>query len=124
MNDLSWKQLHENEDASLFEASLRHLRDLLTEVATDSGAPYLLLDLFKVDVFAARFVRLLMRVWERLRSGKRRLAICGLRASCAGLVCAFRLDKLVEVYLDHEAAIESIRKRLDGNGRLTERVKI
>jgi anti-anti-sigma factor len=97
---------------SLDEEKLGRVRRLLLGVASQTGPPYLIVDLSGVHYFGARLIGVVVSAWDELNKQGRRLILCGLNPYCAQLLHTLHLEKLVAIHPTPEAALAGVGAQL------------
>jgi anti-anti-sigma regulatory factor len=90
-------ELRDAEYSSLAEEKINRLANLLMYQVRHTKQPCLVLDLSRVQFIGARFIGVLVSVWDCLRKQDRRLVLQGLTPFCNNMVRKMGLDKVFEI---------------------------
>lgn len=76
--------------------------------AAEARAARMVIDLKGVEFFSSSFIELLFRVWNRLKRGDGRFALCNLHEYCREVLRITNLDKLWSICDTREQAIAAV----------------
>lgn len=96
--------------AILDEKNIDKLGEELFEIAAKGHKPKLLVNFEKVEYLSSAVLGKLVALHKRMKAEKGILKLCNLAANILEVFKITKLDKLFEIYNDHEKAIKSFQK--------------
>jgi len=84
------------------------IEPLVRSLVRSGGPPHVVVDLSRIDLISSLLVAKLVVLNKQVKRAKGRLSLCGLREVVREVFASTKLDTIIEVLDDEEAALASL----------------